>query len=701
MSITPPLFFVRRFLAIYFRAGLTVAIAAGFLGGPIQPVGAQSDNGDAPSLSVPSVLPVSRLAATSVAKVPYLYDYRIDSIDPTPASNPAGAQVAGFRGVNQLVLYTPAFGEQTGTDAAGTEATVVNGIIMQVGDGNSVIPPGAFVISGHGLASQWLLRFAQKGAQVALDQTRTHLLITFTPQVYRQRVLDALALSDNRPPMNAPGFQQNQSDAKACLTQLDTMSNNGVSKALEAQAQQCVVSARRAFYDTVVSINPEFRGAWIRPAPLDTPQIPSVISQMKALGVTQIFLETYFQGKTIYPSEVMKAYGLPVQHTQYSGTDPLQAWLDAAHQNGMKVNVWSQIFFAGNQQESAEQYGPILNKYPQWRNIERAQVNRGIPIASDIEPGHYFLDPANPDVRVFLDKLLIELVSRYPVDGVNLDYIRYPASAHTGYSDYYNTTWGYTEIARKTFKETIDTERLEAARKKLDAQREALIAAGQPLPSALIAARKALDHSAMAPLPAASKAIPPVKGAIVAVEPVAKPKPLAAAPPKPPSADPVDITPKNPLWSRWVSWRTAQVSSFVETTSSHLKAIRPDLLMTAVVFPSTDPTYALKLQNYSLWARQGWIQALTPIGLSRNPQKMAQQVTQLRAQVNNSVPVYAGVFALYNREGPVALVRQIEALHSVNTPGLVFFDWSRLYPEDEEALREGAFRTPAGNAESR
>ena len=74
------------------------------------------------------------------------------------------------------------------------------------------------------------------------------------------------------------------------------------------------------------------------------------------------------------------------------------------------------------------------------------------PVPSSLELGAYFLDPANPDVKTFLLKLSDEIVSRYNVDGFQLDYIRYPASFPADRYSYRKTTWGYTDLARKTFK---------------------------------------------------------------------------------------------------------------------------------------------------------------------------------------------------------------------------------------------------------
>jgi uncharacterized lipoprotein YddW (UPF0748 family) len=74
------------------------------------------------------------------------------------------------------------------------------------------------------------------------------------------------------------------------------------------------------------------------------------------------------------------------------------------------------------------------------------------PVPSNLELGAYFLDPANPQVQEFLVKLAEEIVTRYDIDGFQLDYIRYPASFPADRFSFRKTTWGYTDMARTAFK---------------------------------------------------------------------------------------------------------------------------------------------------------------------------------------------------------------------------------------------------------
>ncbi|WP_373531128.1 glycoside hydrolase family 10 protein [Vampirovibrio sp.] len=616
---------------------LCLLSAVPVLGG-LKPEPAKAQQG-----GLPSILNPARPQATKT------YQFPLTAIDPDEFKLPAAKGLPGFRGVNQLMIYTPAYGPRTGTNQAGFEAVVTDGVITDIQAGNSLIPANGFVISGHGTAGQWLNRFGRMGSVAGWNLDTQKLTIQFTHGTYLHDVDEALARATARSAAS-PIYQSHLADAQTCRAVLANQAQAGANEAMAKLSEQCVHQADLAFYNTIPAMAQGLKGTWIRPENSQPESIREKVTELKKAHIDHIFLETYYQGKTIYPSKVMAAYGLPQQHPRYGNGDPLKVWIEEAHQQGLKVHVWVQVFFAGNQQENREQYGPILNQYPQWRNVQRPHWDKPNPVISDVEPGHYFLDPAHPEVRVFLDQLLMEMVSGYAIDGLNLDYIRYPASAAVNKPYYLGSTWGYSESARQQFKAMIEAERAEAERLKL----EALKKAGKPLPK---------TGWSPASLSLSS-----------------------------PSADPKDLTPTSPLWDRWVSWRKAQVSSFVKSISAKARAVRPHLLVSAVVFPSHDPTYAQKLQDYPKWAKEGDIQALTPIGLSTDLTRMSGQCAQLRAQVNDQIPVYVGIFSLYNRTGPLNLVREIETVQQAGMGGVVLFDGARLTAPYAEALREGPFR---------
>lgn len=60
------------------------------------------------------------------------------------------------RVANSLILYTPSYGKNTGTNNYGYELTLKSNKVTSTGVGNSSIPSDGFVLSGHGTASTTL-----------------------------------------------------------------------------------------------------------------------------------------------------------------------------------------------------------------------------------------------------------------------------------------------------------------------------------------------------------------------------------------------------------------------------------------------------------------------------------------------------------------------------------------------------------------
>jgi len=78
--------------------------------------------------------------------------------------------VNAYRSTNSFIVYTPAQGATTGTNAYGYEAAVVNGVVttVQNGVGNMAIPSNGYVLSGHGTSRTWLATYATAGAAVTI-----------------------------------------------------------------------------------------------------------------------------------------------------------------------------------------------------------------------------------------------------------------------------------------------------------------------------------------------------------------------------------------------------------------------------------------------------------------------------------------------------------------------------------------------------
>ncbi|MFH7245643.1 MAG: glycoside hydrolase family 10 protein [Spirulina sp.] len=190
----------------------------------------------------------------------------------------------------------------------------------------------------------------------------------------------------------------------------------------------------------------EIRAVWLDRGTIIRARNPEglaqVFDQLAEAGITTVFFETVNAGYPIYPSRVA-----PEQNPLTRRWDPLASAVDLAHERGMTLHAWVWVFAAGNQQHNrllnlpADYPGPLLSRYPSWAGYD----NRGNPIP----PGQDkpFLDPANPEVRSYLIRLMSEMVNEYDIDGVHLDYIRYPFQDPGA-----NRTYGYGEAARWRFR---------------------------------------------------------------------------------------------------------------------------------------------------------------------------------------------------------------------------------------------------------
>ena len=126
----------------------------------------------------------------------------------------------------------------------------------------------------------------------------------------------------------------------------------------------------------------------------------------------------------------------------------------------MELHVWFESFYIGNKLPQEDAYS-ILAVQPSWGNVNKANYDSQKPVAHISEHHGYFIDPANPEVVDFLTKLILEITARYDIDGVNLDYVRYPVSAKASSSNYEASNWGFTPYAREEFQKIYGVDPIE------------------------------------------------------------------------------------------------------------------------------------------------------------------------------------------------------------------------------------------------
>ncbi|MCA9806501.1 MAG: family 10 glycosylhydrolase [Cyanobacteria bacterium HKST-UBA06] len=385
--------------------------------------------------------------------------FTLDVTNPTVLNNPVGASFPGLRGGDQLIRYDAGYGQpSTGTNEYGYEVTVEQGRVVRAEGADSRIPASGqgYVLSGHGRAKTFLIAYAPVGARITMDAASKVVTSTIDQDTYAFQVRQ---LIDKLHAQHAPaldGTLKAQVDHfLATYRSVSLDEAKLVAGRLAAKLEPRLWASYSPFSSQAV------RGIWHRPQQATHADIAKTLDQLKATGINTVFLETYLHGAPLFQSSTFAAYGIqqtpPFALKDDPEADLLQVWLDEAHQRGLKVHVWFQTFYAGNRVFKQGTYGEgaILSRYPQWANRAYADAATTTPSPSAVESGHFFLDPANEEVQQFLLAFIDELLTRYDVDGFQLDYIRYPASLPTDHPGYLATTWGYTPVARTAF-ETLN-----------------------------------------------------------------------------------------------------------------------------------------------------------------------------------------------------------------------------------------------------
>lgn len=379
---------------------------------------------------------------------------KIDVIDPTTKTNSRWSNFPGGRGPNQFVAYTSEFGDRTNTNEYGTEALIQNGIVTVLSGANSFIPADGIVISGHGSAKAWMNKNIAIGTRIYIDKETNTLNAYTTSESYmyeaEEKIKEAKSMIDYYKG-KSPNYSWRQTanhieDAQNYLKK--AKKDKKEQENLKKESELSIKKANEALLSVLPGMPGELKGVWIRPTEKTENQIIKTIKEMEDAGIKDIFLETYYHGKTIYPSKVMETYGFYKQNELFNEFDPLKIWLKEAHKRNMKIHIWFQSFYVGNATPSKNPKS-ILAIHPEWGNKIQKDYKNINPTSSKSEHNGYFLDPANPQVQEFLIQLINEIVLEYSPDGINLDYIRYPqaiSKTETG-------NWGYTKFAREDFKD--------------------------------------------------------------------------------------------------------------------------------------------------------------------------------------------------------------------------------------------------------
>lgn len=163
--------------------------------------------------------------------------------------------------------------------------------------------------------------------------------------------------------------------------------------------------------------NQEIRGVWITTNDtdvlIDQPKLHSAIDQLSALNFNTLYPVVWNGGYAFFDSGTARREG--IQHFVRRGIqdyDILEELTTKAHGNGMSVIPWFEFGFM------APATSELATLHSSWLTEKR----NGSPIDTNRDGGDMvWLNPYKPEVQQFITRMLLELISRYDVDGVQVD----------------------------------------------------------------------------------------------------------------------------------------------------------------------------------------------------------------------------------------------------------------------------------------
>lgn len=174
------------------------------------------------------------------------------------------------------------------------------------------------------------------------------------------------------------------------------------------------------------SLNDEIRAVWLTtiggidwprtyatsPATIEQQkrELTRMLDRLKLIRINTVLLQTRIRGTVIYPSSLEPWDGcMSGQPGRSPGYDPLRFAIDECHKRGMEFHAWVVTLPLGKWNGAGCRN--MRNKYPKL--IRRIG-----------EDG--FLNPEQPQTGDVIASVCEEIVRKYDVDGIHLDYIRYP-----------------------------------------------------------------------------------------------------------------------------------------------------------------------------------------------------------------------------------------------------------------------------------
>jgi len=361
-------------------------------------------------------------------------------------------------------------------------------------------------------------------------------------------------------------------------------------------------------------VSTEVRGLWvIRTSLTSAERVDEVIRTAVDGGYNTLLVQVRGRGDAYYTSALEpRAQELQGQPVTF---DPLQRTIERAHAAGLQVHAWFNVNLVASAVTLPQERQHVMVRHPEWMMVPQALASamatrdpRGAgyltPLArwtrdQSATVEGLFLSPIPEGAQQYTLSILRDLLERYALDGLHLDYIRYPTA-----------DFDYSAGALDAFRADRYEAATPAERQRLDTQRR---------------------------------------------------------------TDPTAWTRAYP--QAWDAFRRDRLTTLVTRIRALVQETRPQAVVSAAVFPVPADARRQKLQDWSLWAERGWLDAVAPMAYATTVPEFSRQIQASKAGAHGR-PVWAGIGAW---RLPVARTADhIRAARAANAEGILLFSYDSL-----------------------
>lgn len=174
------------------------------------------------------------------------------------------------------------------------------------------------------------------------------------------------------------------------------------------------------------------KALWVvRDKILTTRAIEELLADAVTRGVRDLIVQVRGRGDAYYRSEIEPR----AEAIADDGLDPLGKLVRDAAAVGVRIHAWGNVFFVWSHPERAlpRDARHVVHAHPEW--LLRPDGVRYLDPVGGTDWEGIYADPSRADAREHTIRVFEDIVRRYPVEGFNYDYVRYPQSTYASSPD--------------------------------------------------------------------------------------------------------------------------------------------------------------------------------------------------------------------------------------------------------------------------